>query len=316
MTAPREEKKGSYDDSFLVGSKILSVNGIPTECMSYEEIKSLLAEAPYPITLRLCKPPNILSMIPCGLDDLNKISDSIVQFNAFKLFLSQGVPLLKHNKGNLSSHLTMLKITDKEVFYRKRLDLKKKEVQPRPLYSNLLFPHLLSPPSSVRVSFLFSQDDLWNSFSLFRLKFVADGYQSDSVSSKFLNPSVCFEMVTDERSYVFEVPTDAKLQRLQAEEEVKPSGGSNSNSRSWMTTGDSGRSREGDTKGAGGDGDEASVKSSSSAGGVKLCEERCKLIVTGLRNLVTEIRGTQTFVDKEGKPIKRVLPKISYRKIE
>ena len=93
----------------------------------------------------------------------------IIIFTTIIIIITQGIPLIKHNNGNLNKHLTILKISDKELFFRSRFDIRKDE------------------------------DELWNKFSLFRLKFIIEGQESDSISRKFLNPKFSFEMMTDDR---------------------------------------------------------------------------------------------------------------------
>lgn len=56
--------------------------------------------------------------------------------------------MIKHNNGNLSQHLTILRISNKELLYRRRLDPRKE---------------------------LGGKDEQWSRFSLFQLKFVLEG---------------------------------------------------------------------------------------------------------------------------------------------
>jgi hypothetical protein len=113
----------SNDENYVIGSKILSINDFPTDPIRYEEVKSRLVCATYPIVLKLQKPLRD-AFVP-SLDGVLALSnDAIVRFNAFKILLSKGISLVKHNNGNLSHHLTVLKISDKELFYRSRSPIK------------------------------------------------------------------------------------------------------------------------------------------------------------------------------------------------
>jgi hypothetical protein len=162
------------DENFMIGSKILSINDFPTDPISYDEVKSRLICASYPIVLQMQKPLNN-ALIPT-LDSILALklqaNDTTVQFNAFKILLSHGavtstpcrfflprhnfllitftigIPMIKHNNGNLSQHLTILRISNKELLYRRRLDPRKE---------------------------LGGKDEQWSKFSLFQLKFVLEG---------------------------------------------------------------------------------------------------------------------------------------------
>lgn len=185
------------DENYIVGSRILSINDFPTDPITYEEVKSRLVCATYPIVLQLQRPlkdavvPSLEAIL--SLDTASGAGDSIVRFNAFKILLSKGIQLVKHNNGNLSQHLTVLRISDKELFYRRRLD----------------------PKRSGEAG---TEAEEWTKFSLFRLKFVLDGIDSDKVKRKFLNPRHCFELIMDERGVLFELPTPQQLRRLLREE--------------------------------------------------------------------------------------------------
>ena len=78
----------STDESFIIGSKLLSINNHPTAMCTYEEIKSRLKEASYPITLELVKPFEKRSLPSIDVI-MNMESDEIIQFNAFKILLHE-----------------------------------------------------------------------------------------------------------------------------------------------------------------------------------------------------------------------------------
>ena len=118
--------KNTQDDSFIPGSTILSlVNGLPTNMLRYEEVKTLLADADYPITLRLQRPTD--DKLVQDLDKILTMPDAVVQFNAFKIYLQQGLALAKHNNRNMKCRLTTLKITEKDAYYTGRQDLRTTE---------------------------------------------------------------------------------------------------------------------------------------------------------------------------------------------
>ena len=323
------------DENFTLGSKILSINDFPTAPLSYEEVKNRLASATYPIVLQLQKPlsdalvPSLDAILSLGSQD----GDNTVRFNAFKILLSRGIPMIKHNSGNLSQHLTILRISDKEILYRKRLD-PRKEVG--------------------------GNHEQWSRFSLFHIRFVLEGKDSDQVRRKFLNPKHCVEIRTDERGFLFELPLPQKLRKLRREEAEAASkrraaqlAVSSYSSPSFSASNDNKLSagkeaaelddlleEEKADEVATRTGDSASVSnltmgSTASLGTEVLHAAKCKLIVDCLRSgqyvsymilflntifahrqLVLEIRGSQIFVDKQGMPIRRLGAKVTFRKLE
>ena len=80
------------DENFIIGSKILSINDFPTDPISYDEVKSLLICATYPIVLQMQKPLND-ALVPT-LDSIINLEKSVInstlRFNAFKILLSHG----------------------------------------------------------------------------------------------------------------------------------------------------------------------------------------------------------------------------------
>jgi hypothetical protein len=184
-------EKSKDSSQFVQGSRILSVNGFPTAALSYDEIKAKLTKAAFPVQLEL-EQPLAAAMVP-SLDQIITMGqgDDVLQFSAFKLMLQSGVQLVKYNSGNNKFHLTTLRISDKNLYYKSAYDYKKDE------------------------------DELWNSFSLFKLKFVLQGDESETVRTKKLNNKYCFEIVSDDRGLVFELPTTEQLQVLVAKEDDK-----------------------------------------------------------------------------------------------
>jgi hypothetical protein len=137
--------------------------------------------ATWPIILELERPTKE-DQLPT-LDSILSMSnrDPTIPFNAFKILLSAGIHFVKHNSNNSGCHYTIVRITDKEFFYRSRYDPRKKET------------------------------DLWQRFSLFNLKYVLGPNKQDPVrgphesprvanrKSRKLNPAHCIEIVAEDR---------------------------------------------------------------------------------------------------------------------
>jgi hypothetical protein len=119
-------------------------------------------------------------------------NDEDVKYNILKILLTNGMIIIKHNIGLMkqTNHLSMIKISDKEFFYTSKWD---------PLVHG---------------------GDLFNKISLFRIKFIKGGIESENV--KFLrkiDPHFCFELCLDDgKNIVFEIPLDAKLEKEQFKE--------------------------------------------------------------------------------------------------
>jgi hypothetical protein len=101
--------------------------------------------------------------------------------------------MIKHNVGMMgtqSNHLSIVKITDKEFFYTSKWDP------------------------------LVHEGDLFNKFSLFGIRFIKGGMESDGVKSlRKVDPSFCFELCTDDgKGIIFEIPMDDKLEKEQIKE--------------------------------------------------------------------------------------------------
>ena len=93
-----------------------------------------------------------------------------LQYNAFKILLSTGLAFIKHNANNSKSYLTSIVLTDKELYYKSEFNPKQKD------------------------------EDAWKKISLFSLKFVVTGPQSDTIQqrkqNKKINENFCLGIVT------------------------------------------------------------------------------------------------------------------------
>jgi hypothetical protein len=177
----------SSNPNISLFSKIVSINDFPTELMSFEGIKRKLVAASFPLQLVLEQPLNA-DDAPTLTDLWRLRQQSTLQYNAFKLLMQRGMRVVKH--GKLNSHLTTMRMDNKNMYYTSKYTITANE------------------------------DELWKSFSLLSLKFVLSGKDCEGLQGKYgwLSEHQCFEIVTDERSYLFEVPVASKLKKLLKEE--------------------------------------------------------------------------------------------------
>eukprot|EP01038_Epipyxis_sp_PR26KG_P012343 gene12343-16554_t len=174
---------------FFEGSKLLSINSVPLAPLSYQQIKIKLEEASYPLIIELEKPINNETIEKNKLSSIITIpiDNKIIRFNALKLLLSSGIYLIKHNTNNLNEHITVFRMSEREIYYRSKSDSSKTE------------------------------DSLWNKFSLFSIKFICKGDESNIIRLKRLKSEVCFEIVLENRRFVFELPSTNKLKQLESD---------------------------------------------------------------------------------------------------
>lgn len=160
-------KRAADETLFFPGSVLLSINGLPTNSMSYDMVKTTLSQATFPLNLELEKPvnPRLLPSFDNVVDFTKKQKD-FVTYSAFKLSLLRGVRVIKHNLRNASSHRTILRITDRSLLYR-------------------------------------SKSNEWIRFSLFDLKFVRSGKDSDMVEVKQIDATRSFEIAMEDRTLTF-----------------------------------------------------------------------------------------------------------------
>eukprot|EP00596_Hydrurales_sp_CCMP1899_P005588 CAMPEP_0119044806 /NCGR_PEP_ID=MMETSP1177-20130426/34709_1 /TAXON_ID=2985 /ORGANISM="Ochromonas sp, Strain CCMP1899" /LENGTH=419 /DNA_ID=CAMNT_0007015505 /DNA_START=1364 /DNA_END=2620 /DNA_ORIENTATION=- len=294
--------KSSYPDNYIDGSKILSINGNRTIAMDYETVKKSLASSDYPLILGLEMPlrpeqkPSIHSLLIFNDDD--------VKYNILKILLTNGMIMIKHNIGmmNQTNHLSMIKISDKEFFYTSKWD---------PLVHG---------------------GDLFNKISLFRIKFIKGGIESENVKSlRKIDPYFCFELCLDDgKNIVFEIPLDAKLEKEQVKEAKKKatSGGKGkddvgTNPRELLVADSvekilidkTRREKEAailtlEERYAGQIRDGESVKEEFYH---KLL---CASFVSSFKKLILEIRGSQVYFDGEGNVTRRITAKTALRKVD
>jgi len=178
------------NDQFAVGSKIASINGYPATSMTYEAVKRRLGTAAYPVILELER-PYAREQVPT-LDQIYKFADETLQYNSFKILLSNELLLIKHNAGNKSTYLTRLRVSETDMFYRTKFNPK------------------------------ITEEDHWKKFSLFSIKFVSMGKDIEKVTSnKKLNPMFFFSVTTEEREeLILELPKFEVLTKLLKEEHL------------------------------------------------------------------------------------------------
>ena len=136
---------------------------------------------------------------------------------------------IKHSPGfGKKPHLSTIKISDNEFFYTSKQN-------PQVLHYYTHHPPLTHPPSHTVKrpplnttsapfpDYLYDpqkrQSDLYNKFSMYAIRFIRAGPDSDDVAKlKRVNPEFCFEVVNEERGIIFELPSDEKLAIMSDEE--------------------------------------------------------------------------------------------------
>lgn len=158
---------------FQNDSRLVTINSYPTSSLSFAEVKKKLTMISWPVILELERPYKA-EMKP-NMEAIANMKDPTLQYQTFKIMLSCGFEVIKHNAGNNTGHVTTLRLTDKELLYRSKYDPTKRE------------------------------DDLWNKFALFTLKYVLKGSESETITKKKkVNPNNCFELVFEDRGVAFE----------------------------------------------------------------------------------------------------------------
>ena len=268
---------------FVPGSKILTVNDEPTSLMTFQEFKEKLRTSPWPLKFDLERP--IAPEKVMTWQKLSLIADEGLLYSAFKVFMQKDIPLIRHNpdEGFILAKkpwLTRIVLSDTHLYYKHKLDTMKTE------------------------------SDHWRSFSLFSIKFVSSGEDIDRVERLSRHPSHVFSIRTQEKEYIFEMPTEHHLNKLLAKEELKKL----KNKRPDELT----------RKGA----DESKDKA---PGGIQYKEQkltkkqqedenkdaakRAAIVIKCMRHLVAELRRNQTFVDTSGIPTMRKSAKTTLRKV-
>lgn len=330
-------KRAADETLFFPGSVLLTINGLPTNSMDYDMIKSILSQATFPLNLELEKPvnPRLLPSFDNVVDFTKKQKD-FVTYSAFKLSLLRGVRVIKHNLRNASSHRTILKITDCCLLYR-------------------------------------SKSDEWVRFSLFDLKFVRSGKESELVEVKRIDASRAFEIAMEDRTLTFALVKPSEMETW-LKDELKLLRASEANNELDRKLFRDGRGIEVLTRGAKpgrtfSSRQEADKLEELNLQSHRLREERelvekelvdlyvtkglkppdnvgkhnkriaammsprmfvggnaldakedidamMSIMVDCFRKLVNEVRGTQVFVNKDGVPVRRRKQKAALKKVE
>lgn len=262
--------------------KILSINSIPASSLTYEELKRHILTLPYPLTFEFERPLK-LEHVPT-LESILAITDQPnLQYNAFKIMLSRGFHLLKYNTGNGKSHVSCIRISDKDFFYRSKEN-----------------------PSK-------SEDQMWNAFSLFSLKFILNGKESGIISKRDAVQRHSFEIVNEDRGIAFELPDDKKMfkyMQLQEKDEVMMKERAEYFKSTGVCVIDTNSINHHVYK------LRQQYMSEQHVDDAAYHQLKCDVLLDNLKRLVLEVRGGQEFVDKEGVPIKRTTAKTSLRVVQ
>jgi hypothetical protein len=229
----------SKDERRIVPESILlSINGKPTNTLSYEEIKQDLSHAAFPLRLEFMKPyetrllPTLMTLVQMKVHHAGKFAI----YAAFKMAMIRGIRLIKHHAiGHglvCTSHRTVLKINDCELMYQSQ--------QAQAMHEK----YLLVGSTSLRASAAMNKkgtgggggaggaggagtdegmlpydpEKEWVRFSLFDIKFIRDGRESEIIQQRrasplwrmagaTIHPSRCFELVLEDHVLAFEFPS-------------------------------------------------------------------------------------------------------------
>jgi hypothetical protein len=270
---------------FMNDSKLLSINSYPTSSLTFAEIKKKLTMVSWPLVLELEKPYKA-EMKP-NMETIANMDDPHLQYQAFKIMLTCGFEVIKHNAGNNTEHVTTIRLTDKDLLYRSKFDPTKKE------------------------------DDLWNKFALFALKYVLNGEQSETIEKKKkkINAKHCFELVFEDRGIAFEYADDDRVNILRSKEKARKP---DKNPEDIKKRAQQLQEIEFYDKKNQAVGIAARARFLDDHPGMteeEYHDHLCTLIYNNFKQLVLEVRGGQTFVDKDGIPIKRTKAKATLRKV-
>lgn len=206
----------SDEGRIFPNSILLSINGLPTNTLTFEEIKQHLFHASIPMRLEFAKPyevrllPTLVNLIDMKLHGSGKFA----MYAAFKLALIRGIRLIKHNAHGAgllcTSHRTVLKINERELMYQSHL------VKQNTSAAVIMADKLNSIDQEH--SYPFDPEKEWVRFSLFDIKFIRDGRESEIIQSRkssplhvltgtSVRPSRCFEIVLEDSVLAFEFPS-------------------------------------------------------------------------------------------------------------
>lgn len=279
---------------FIPGSKILTINSLPTSSMTYAEFKLKLTTLPWPIKFELEKPVPQDKLVTWS--KLGMIQDDGLLYSAFKMFLTREMCLVRHRLVESSTlanplaglklirkpELTRIAISDTHFYYRRKFDPKK------------------------------SESDHWVNFPLFNIKFFTGGEDLDLPSS--IHKGAVFSISTHDKDYTFEVPTVKKLNRLLYKEEKKKEAKKRPEA---LTAGPDAPATH-----------ERNVVLESLSKQIAIryskkdeddqhaeASKQGALMVKCFKHMVKELRNQQTYVDVDGVPTMRKQPKTSLRKV-
>jgi len=329
---------------FKEGSKLIAINHIPTASLTYEETKAKLKAATFPLHLELSYPADeeFVKKIQKKLVDANddvtsQKVDSELAFRSFKLLLAiapdkdgnsrNGIRLRKHDTKGKGFHDSAIYISDTELFYKKK-----------------------------------RQENPWVAMSLYSLRYVRGGFseqerggkpdETPNLTARFGKKKGVvlgrfFELVTTNRSYIFEV-LSSDLDPDSAAKQTKPSENTQNNtdenripdSPSKSSRNGAGRNSSNSSSTPPTSPQVRGLRASSTLG--SLSSQRfsfrqsflhrntpttvangeddkpskvARQLVEGLKQLIAEAKGSQWFVSKDGVPMRRAKPKTTLRKI-
>lgn len=228
----------SKDERRIVPESILlSINGKPTNTLSYEEIKQDLSHAAFPLRLEFMKPyetrllPTLMTLVQMKVHHAGKFAI----YAAFKMAMIRGIRLIKHHAiGHglvCTSHRTVLKINDCELMYQSQ--------QAQAMHEKYLLVGSTSMRASAAMNkkgtgggggggaggagtdegmLPYDPEKEWVRFSLFDIKFIRDGRESEIIQQRrasplwrmagaTIHPSRCFELVLEDHVLAFEFPS-------------------------------------------------------------------------------------------------------------
>lgn len=304
-------------NKFIPGSKILSINYLPTASLTYDEVKDRFKTATYPLNLEVSRPPNMKLLTDIVFKRLEDASTSFTMSSDEDLVrrqfsddsLGSSNSRLLQQRSNLNqSPLPAAKsfILDKslegcvqyEVWYQSfKILLSSGPDNGFKLrkYSNKLLGSGGVHETQLYISdtmifFKRKRDDIpWVSLSLYKLRHIKTGDKSAALVSKFRkfnkssNLDSFFELATDTRSYLFEVTG--------FEEYVKDAEGDGVSLGITRTT----------------------AQTSKIFHGTKDISKR---LVQGLEAVIKEAQQSRWYVDKYGIPKRRLEARTSLMKVE
>jgi len=329
-------------ENFKIGSKLIAINYVPTAALKYEETKEKLKAATFPLHLELSYPSNDLYVKKLHqLDDrvTKQLQDPALRYRAFKLLMAiapdkdgrskNGIILRKHDyKSTGGFHESSMYISETELFYKRK-----------------------------------RTENPWTGISLYSLKYIRRGGtrskegkdEAPALTARFAHKkgydlAHFFELVTTERSYIFEVMpststststgvsspyvsdsstlnnnnnnnkklSDMKLQRnfSRSIRDLFPFQNATATSTSPNVTYSKNKAYSMNLKSSS---DEEDIYYQDDYIKTQTVEDKrlkeTELLVEGLDMLIQESKGSQWYVSREGVPMRRGKAKQTLRKI-